>query len=317
MQFRPGCILIYNQPLEYRHSDHPILDAMLRTSAAPPKYTGLLNAKSGQKLRFCVNLLVAQAKLKEAWHPTQNRHFKFRINFITLTLPAAQGALHDKTLKKACLDPWLTIMRRHFKLRSYVWRAERQFNGNLHFHITSDSWLPLEDIRSNWNHQLSKFHFINEFRRSNPSAWPNSTDVHSVQGIRNLAAYMVKYMSKSGKETLAHHNASRKKAGLPTMRPEDHHFQKIKGQPAWNTPIDGKVWDCSKNLKTKERAFLEMSATDFDWVNAIKQMCPDRVRILDNCTIINLSEQELKNSGWPKYHQTYRSWLDSVYAAAS
>ena len=204
-------------------------------------------------------------------------------------------------------------MRNNHQLRSYVWRVERQFNGNVHFHITTDSWLPHDNIKDTWNWYLKPLGFIDKFRQNNTSEHPNSTDVHSVNAIRNLASYMVKYMTKDPKQMLKHHNSQRAKAGLKAIRPEDHPWQKIKGQPTWDQPISGKVWDCSKNLKTKERALLEMSRRDFEWWNYLRKECPDRFTTLDSCSILRLSEAELKNSGYPEYHKVYRNWIESVY----
>ena len=88
-------------------------------------YSGLLPPHAKKRLRRAINLLVAQADLKDAQKFETNQHFKFKVNFVTLTLPAPQGEVLDKSLKKRCLDPFLKTMRRKHGLKSYVWRAER------------------------------------------------------------------------------------------------------------------------------------------------------------------------------------------------
>ncbi len=246
-------------------------------------YTGKLTDFAKRNIKFAINLLVAQAKWKEVINPATDTPYKFKVNFITLTLSAKQGSLSDKTIKNEMLSPWIRVMRDTFNLRSYVWRAERQQNGNIHFHFVTDTYILYSDIRDNWNHQQAKFHFIDDFRNKNKSEFPNSTDVHSVIHIRNLAAYLVKYMSKN--------------------------------ERALDT-IEGKIWDCSSNLKTKERAALVMSSSDFKMVDELHKSMPDRFIKQDNCTIIRMSENEMSRFLPSEHRKLYREWLQSVYDAA-
>ena len=217
-----------------------------------PTYSGTICSHSRKRLRKALNLLVAQAEWKTALMFKSNREFQFKVNFVTLTLPAAQGDVSDRYLKSKCLDPWIKTMKRRHGLRSYVWRAERQFNGNLHFHVTTDTYLPFDSLRDVWNHQLSKCRIMHDHISKHGHAHPNSTDVHSVQAIKNIAAYMVKYMSKTSKEHLRDVNKKRALLGKSPIDPSKHPFRKVPHQPEWDSPIDGKVWDCSQNLKRKD-----------------------------------------------------------------
>lgn len=178
-----------------------------------------MTAFAKKRLKRAIQLLVASSQEKEAIHFKTGKTFKFRVNFITLTLPAAQGDITDKDLKKKCLDVWIKRMKRKFKLNNYVWRAEKQKNGNLHFHFVTDTYLHYEKIRNDWNSCLQAFDFIDRFEQKHGHRNPNSTDVHAVHQVNDLAAYMVKYMSKDDPEV---------------------------------KKIEGKLWDCSKALKTKQ-----------------------------------------------------------------
>ena len=111
-------------------------------------------------------------------------------------------------------------MRRKHRLRSYVWRAEVQQNGNLHFHVISDTYIRYDHIRADWNSCLRDTGLIDKFKAKHGHADANSTDVHAVYKIKDLTAYFTKYMSKKSKKT--------------------------------DRNIEGKIWDCSANLKTKE-----------------------------------------------------------------
>ncbi len=249
-------------------------------------YSGVICEHSRKRLRRAINLLVAQADEKEAVHFKSNSTFKFKVNFITLTLPAVQGDVSDKYLKSKCLDPWIKTMKRRHGLHSYVWRAERQFNGNLHFHITTDTYLPYDSLRDVWNHQLSKCRIMADHISKHGHAHPNSTDVHSVQAIDNIAAYMVKYMSKSSTGHLEALNKHRATIGESPIIPSRHPFQQVPDQPAWDTPIDGKVWDCSKNLKSKDSAIAVIDSEIDAELREIQAHLPDNCLQAEHCYMI-------------------------------
>lgn len=283
IQIRPGCLLLYE--LSYWSYIGSSRERFHRNNAYPDntKYTGKMNEKVKSKIRFSINLLVAQARWKEVENPTTGKLYRFKINFITLTLSAPQKNVSDRIIKSKMLEPWIRNMRNVYGLRSYVWRAERQKNGNIHFHFSTDTYLPYEAIRDVWNQQQAKFHFITDFQNKNDSEFPNSTDVHSVANIKNLAAYLVKYMMKDEK-------------GLDT--------------------IQGKVWDCSVNLKLRDRVAFEMSVSDFALMRKLVALFPDRQITTDHCSIFQLSETEMKTYLPANYFDDYKNWLDSVYHAA-
>ena len=227
LQVRPWGLLAYertewltprkkkNQPLITKHN-HSSQD---KTTGLEKAYTGQLTPYAKKKLKRAIQLMVASAKEKEAPNFKKGTTFKFKVNFITLTLPAPQRNVTDKQLKKEVLDNYIKRLKRKFKLNSYVWRAERQKNGNLHFHMITDTWIHYEKLRNDWNSCLQKFHFIDEFEAKHGHRNPNSTDVHAVWKVKNLTQYFIKYMSKNNPE---------------------------------GETIEGKIWDCSKNLKTKK-----------------------------------------------------------------
>lgn len=235
------------------------------------------------RLRYVINLLVAQAKPKVIGNPFTGKDYTFRINFVTLTLSSDQRGIDDKVIKKKMLDPFIRRMRDRHGLRSYVWRAERQKNGRIHFHITTDTYLPYDSITRNWNELQSQFHFISEFQERYPGTNPNSTDVHAVQNVEDLAAYLVKYMSKL-----------------------DPNEQKI----------SGKLWDCSKNLKTKERVSFAMGKAEFDLVQGLINTYGSLSDPGGYCCIIPIPKTEFAKVLKGSWYTAYQNFLDRVYYAA-
>jgi hypothetical protein len=275
-------------------------------------YSGTLCYHAKKRLAKSLNLLVAIARPKSVINPSTNKPYTFRVNFVTLTLPAAQRGVSDRELKKRAFDPFIKSMRRKHGLRSYVWRAERQFNGNLHFHVTTDTYLPYSSIRDEWNRFLSRFHFIDEFEAKHGHAEPNSTDVHAVHKIDNIAAYMVKYMSKSPDAHLAEINAKRAKRGHDLIVPDAHPFRRIPDQPKWDDPIEGKVWDCSQNLKCPSRC--EMAADNCSR-DELRQICKNpnvKWKPTDHAFLMMLNGGRMEAVLPPRLRRLYQDYLNQV-----
>lgn len=254
MQVRPYGLLVYEQ----KEFDTIRAFNRSRVSNSIVQYTGVLTPFAKKNLKRAVSLLVASAKEKEATNFKTGKQFSFKLNFITFTLPAIQEQKNDEQIK-ICLDNWIKRAKRKYKLNNYVWRAERQANGNIHFHMVSDTWIHYENIRSDWNEVLQPTGLVNKYtekhqqlsltqylqlyppntkiskaarivayKRGCATQWknPNTTDVHAIHKIKNLTSYFIKYMSKAHKEG--------------------------------EEPIKGKVWDCSQNLKTKKNCWFHL-----------------------------------------------------------
>lgn len=323
VQIRPNMILIYPETIwpdgQRPYKKQSRLSEYLQEQRKEAKlfegkkaYSGQLTFHSRKRLQKSINLLVAIASPKRVTAPKTNKKFTFRVNFITLTLPSAQGALSDKELKKGCLDNWLKAMRRRHQLKSYVWRAERQYNGNIHFHITTETYLPQDDVRNEWNRQLAKFHFIDDFHAKHKYRNPNSTDVHAVYKIKNIAAYMVKYMSKDPIEHLAEINLKRTRRGKSLLVPEEHPFRKIQGQPVWDAPISGKVWDCSQNLKQKGSCVTEFEPDIKNEVNQLISNHHLNWKHTEYCTLIFIGNQIMADILTGYLLQLYLDYLSNI-----
>jgi hypothetical protein len=227
-------------------------------------YTGVITPYAKRKLKRAIQLMVASAETKEAPNWKTGGTFKFKVNFITLTLPAPQREVTDKDIKKHCLDNFIKRLKRKYKLNSYVWRAERQKNGNLHFHIITDTWIHYEKIRNDWNGCLAQYHFIDEFENKHGHRNPNSTDVHAVWKVKNLTQYFVKYMSKGADTAEDLYN-------IPFQRKKWHEKLLVKPGTTYKrvmtraeNRIDGKLWDCSVNLKVKQNCEVQLEGDQYN-----------------------------------------------------
>lgn len=252
---------------------------MTEAMHARQAYDGLLNLNSIKRLKRAIELIVAIAVPKPAINFKTGKTFKFKINFVTLTLPAPQGTTTDKQLKTQVLDVWIKSAKRRFKMQSYVWRAERQKNGNLHFHFCTDVYIPFDQLRDTWNDRLERLGFITAFELKHGHRHPNSTDVHSVQKVRDLAAYMVKYMTKLKKR---------------------------------EQRIEGKVWDCSTNLKRKGNCEFMIDYDTGEMINRAVHEVRCRSKTTENCSLVFYNPKQFEQVITGQHKQGYEEWLDTI-----
>lgn len=275
-------------------------------------YSGSMSPGSRKRLKRAINTMIAQAQVKTFINPTTGNEVKFRCNFITLTLPCPQGTRSDKEIKKQCLDVWLKYARRVFKLKSYVWRAERQKNGNIHFHLIADVFIPYDALCDSWNDRLERLGMISQFEKTNGHRHPNSTDVHSIFAINDLASYMIKYMTKGGlsktdlqiisgmkfpASSSAHRKASKKLDECLHLSDE---------------PLNGKLWDCSANLKSVKNAEVLLEGESLDlWHEEIQR--PDVfIKEEEKFSLISYKPYQFKTMLRGCLKVTYNAWLDQV-----
>lgn len=157
-----------------------------------------LSADSSRKLCKHVNKLMCIARTKRVYDIETKKSFKFKVNFITLTLASSQ--VHsDLEIKRTVFIPFMELLQKSYGMRFYVWRAERQDNGNIHFHLVSDKYLPWSDLRNKWNKAQNKLGYVDRFYMKHGHYDPNSTDVHSAYDMDSVGGYISKYFSKNEK----------------------------------------------------------------------------------------------------------------------
>ncbi len=160
------------------------------------QHGGLISGKADKKIRNAINWLICSAEPKKVFNRKFNSWFDFKVNFITVTLPDTAVKISDYDFKTKLLNPFLTYLRKFMGLKNYVWKLEFQKNGKLHLHLTSDTFLNHIKLRSSWNKILLSNGYLIDFAKKFGHLNPNSTDIHSVKKIKNLGAYMAKYMCK-------------------------------------------------------------------------------------------------------------------------
>lgn len=243
----PDCAL-YDQKQHLIESGIcPLCNTILQRKK-PPKRTDTrqMSKESRKKLMNAIQWLKLFSPLHRVYCKQLKKMINFKLNFITLTLSAPQ--MHsDEFIKKHMLMPFLKWMARQ-GANSYVWKAEAQNNGNIHFHITTNHYLYWKSVRNKWNSLQDNFGYIKEFMKHHDHNDPNSTDIHAVRSDQDIGRYMGKYFgkleywckeksTKIPKEHMAH-----------PSRYIDSAITNKKAIPVIKRQIDGRKWSMSNNL---------------------------------------------------------------------
>lgn len=169
------------------------------------------------------------------------------LTFVTLTLSSKQ-AHSDNDVKRKCLTPFIQELIRVYGVQYYFWRAESQKNGNIHFHMVIDSYIHWKQLRDLWNKHQESLKYITEYTLKTGKDDPNSTDVHKLQKIRNVANYVCKYVTKDTDER----------------------------------QIKGRIWGCSEALHTCKPYSMILHHTDEIIIDKLKEVATPREVKTDN-----------------------------------
>ena len=94
------------------------------------------------------------------------------LTFGTVTLSREQKD-SDKAIKRLMLNHFIITLKRKAGIRNYLWIAEKQKNGNLHFHLLLDRWIKHKDFRQYWNDVQNCNGYLGQNKN------PNSTDIRN------------------------------------------------------------------------------------------------------------------------------------------
>lgn len=199
ISIRPNCISLYSLP--EKRSKKTVAQKLNEKNLKNNSTSGLISYKANKRVRDAMNWLIYFSDEKSYYNRKQKKRIKFRLSFTTLTLSSPQS-VSDNQIKSLFLNQILTQLRTDYQVKHYFWRAEAQINGNIHFHIVCDKFIPWSELRNKWNNIQNKLGYIDSFKEHHKHKNPNSVDVHEVSNIKNLPAYLAEYCTKQTKGAL-------------------------------------------------------------------------------------------------------------------
>lgn len=279
LQVRNKIMVHWMRP-EYDNAYSPGKFKQLRHNFKNAKtYTGMITECTAKRIRLAVDLLLQISPSRKVTNPYNQKVITHRLSFITLTIAHTKRNLTPKEGNAQLLKPFLRYMRDKDLMTTYIWKAEFQERGQLHYHITTPSVIDLRLIRKYWNGILTKNKLLEDYYNEHGHYDPNSTDIHQVHKLHDIQAYLVKYLSKSSQN---------------------------------QTATTGKIWDCSDNLKGKKHMSFEMNKHN---MIAILKSCDSNKTIIkeaEHCSIIKGNNFKPSSLLDTSQRQQYNEYLLSI-----
>lgn len=245
----------------------------------------------------------------------------FKLNFLTLTLPSTQ--VHNTAaITKECLNQFLVEMKQRFGMENFVWRLEFQKNGNVHYHLVTDTFCDFFLVRKIWNRILSKLGYVQAYTKKHVflklseycemysnggqidfdtlkdryikgkrNNWkvPNTVDVKSVSSAKKIAFYISKYFGKKNENQ------------NPCNELDNE--ENSKGL---------RLWFCSRSLSKLDKISDYCEAQSIDLFSIISKATDKFKAVTEYCTTIYYSFKSLLLDGKQIIGQLLREYAYSL-----
>lgn len=223
---------------------------------------GQLSPNAHRKIKQSISWLGGTSKVQRCWSIKKQKWVRYRLSFVTLTVPF-QGEITDKRIKQA-LNNFITLAKYRWDMYTFVWVAETQKRGELHFHFLANIFIHKTQLQQVWNRIAKRYGLIGSHEN------PPSTRVNGILTHHSINNYMRKYFVKKEEE----HRA-----------------------------VEGRLWGRSHNLARANKNYykadpVEALGEDNDWNKAsFKVITYDwcKVFVLRKNFWRNLEECELKS----------------------
>ena len=242
-------------------------------------YSGTMTLHTKKRITRAIDMLLQLSPEMKKFNPVTNKIIKHRLSFITLTVHSPKKMLTAKEAYTTLLAPFLRGFRDKEIMSTYIWKAELQTRGQIHYHLTTPSIIPHDVIRKYWNKLQEKQGYLNDYYKEHNHYNPNSTDIHKVNHIKDFASYLAKEFCKS-----------------------------VQNESA----TTGKLWDCSLNIKGAKYFSTDLdNAIGRNILNAHKHGLLSELQ-LEKCTVLKLKHMKSYSLLTPVEKKSYNEYLKSL-----
>lgn len=266
-----------------------------------------MSQKTKQKVKTYIHNWLGSVEAYFRNDPRLRKKADLLFTFVTLTLPCTQNHT-DQEIRRRALTPFITQLKRLHDVRQYIHVSEAQRNENIHFHLVIDRYVHHAEIRRLWNNYMDELGYIQDYRdaqnhfhkdgfkfranlahkwsfadqleayiRGKKDNWsnPNSTDIHSLRHVNNIAAYITKYITKSKNYR----------------------------------PIEGRLWGSSNDIKTIQPINITLRKKLRQPLMELAQFAGSRLFETDfSWTLWRFNRDELRDS----FPTLYQIWYNFV-----
>jgi len=266
------------------------MDALKAAKAAERMKNARLSAykvglSDGSRKRLQRAITIMAAACTPRWIENHKKQLQyFRMGFLTLTFPAPI----DINPAKEIFFEFMRWVRERQGIRADIWKMEFQASDIPHFHVLLSDYLHKDQAQARWDDLLRENGVSTEYADKNNTYRTNSLDIKAVGKVKDLAAYMVKELSKdlSAKKVTIE---AKIRAENPDINPEDLK-QQVHAEVMEMIKVNGKVWDCSMNLRGVRYFSVVMSAAHVEQLHRLEAEGRCRCMNDDFFSIIKLTD---------------------------
>lgn len=249
-------------------------DSSLNNLYRGGSYNGFISKRTTTRIERMVENMVTSLEQFRSKNKGNRAAQVIRPTFVTLTLSYKQFH-NDKIIKRQLFSRFIEKLKSEQGVQFYIWRAEPQENGNIHFHILCDRFINWEWIRNVWNGLQNRLEYIDAFEQKFKHRNPNSTDIHELRKINNVAAYICKYMTK------------------------DKPLRKI----------EGRIWGCSSDFHKLKNPKLVLCKELYNEIFSMKRAKILKERICEYVTILNFKGCQIIDFGLGIINRIYQDFV--------
>lgn len=204
---------------------------------------------------------------------------KRRIVFLTLTLSSEQEH-DDYTIKRRLLIPFIAMICEKYEVKHYFWKAEKQTNGNIHFHLLIDHYIDKRQVQILWNSVQNRLGYIDKFESRYNHRQPPSTEIHLPSKGNTVVNYLLAYLVKE----------------------------------EMNGKVEGRIWGMSDALREIKPVEIEACGVFDEEITKLVATGRIEVMVREHCTILyfkkpcllSVDTEHLRKYLENEYHEIYR-----------
>ena len=191
---KPQSILFKSYHSDYQYN--LVNKSKYQSKPTNMKYTGKLSPATSKRLQKILYVWLLSVYLFKIYNSLKVKELGIYPVFITLTL--ADKQFHgDKYIKENLLKPFLRKIKIETNFHNYFWRAEKQKNNNIHFHVIIDKYIDMKYLNRSWNFYLKKFGYTTKYFSKFRHHFPPSTHIRKIDNIGTMTKYCIKYAAKN------------------------------------------------------------------------------------------------------------------------
>lgn len=282
MQVRDRSVILYPESDSSSYSEKR-RDNMLAVRTS--RYSGTMTGGARKRLTKSITLMAQAVKPRWIHNPVINRTVHHHLSFMTLTIANCRNLTGQEAYTQL-LAPFLQWLRDtrctidQQTVKAYVWKAEKQKRGQIHYHLVIPDFIHHRKIRQKWNALQKKAGLLDDYAKEHGHFNPPSTEMKAKKTgemkylVKDIVSEMAKTVDAWELEIAKQVDAEIESGQLVGWKGfcDLDYLRKaeIAERLEKKVSIEGKTWDCSLNLSRAKYFTITVTPAHFDAMKLIE-----------------------------------------------